>query len=355
MTLARGLHDAGMEVTVITANGTAARCRHGGVDWRSGPTIESARFVTNLDELVASRAIDAVLPLTEATMCRLWDAPVTWRDRIFPRTEPWQRALVRDKHALIDHLAACGVATPRHLPVDHSFDPSAAIAALGLPLVVKGATGSGGRRVCIAATAAEVIAALERAATLDDRWIVQEHVAGPTYLVGGLFARGRPLRLYAAEKLEQYPPRIGGAIRLRSVDDPALVEAGLRAIARLGWTGFASADLMRRADGAYVVLEINPRLWGSVAGATTAGVELFAPFAELVAGGAPAPDLGYAAGSTCMIFPRYLNAAEHRNVTGIVQAWRDLRGDQGRDWRDPRFVLHILHRLYWMKQHAVRL
>ena len=66
-------------------------------------------------------------------------------------------------------------------------------------------------------------------------------------------------------------------------------------------------------------------------------------------------DLAFAANTTCMIFPRYLNAAAHRNIGGIVQAWRDLRGEQGRDWRDPRFVLHVLRRLYHMKQQAVRL
>jgi predicted ATP-grasp superfamily ATP-dependent carboligase len=141
---------------------------------------------------------------------------------------------------------------------------------------------------------------------------------------------------------------------VRSVSDPALVDVGVRAIELLGWTGFASVDLMRRGD-APVVLEINPRLWGSFAGATSAGVELLAPFAQLIAGQVPAPALDFAAGSTCMIFPRYLNAAAHRNVAGFVQAWRDLRGEQGRDWRDPRFVLHVLRRLYYMKHQAVRL
>jgi biotin carboxylase len=236
--------------------------------------------------------------------------------------------------------------------VDGTFDADAAVAALGLPAVVKGATGSGGRRVRIAETRAQLDGALARARSLDDAWIVQELVAGPTYLVGGLFDRGEPLRLYAAEKLEQHPARTGGAIHVRSTAEPALVEAGVRAMRELGWTGFASADLMRRADGTFVLLEINPRLWGSLAGAASAGVELFAPFAELLAGRTPAADLAFAANAPCMIFPRYLNAAAHRNAAGMLRALRDLRGDQGRDWLDPRFVVHVLHRLYWMKRRS---
>ena len=41
--------------------------------------VESERFIEELDALVTARGIDAVLPLTEATMCRPWNAEVTWR------------------------------------------------------------------------------------------------------------------------------------------------------------------------------------------------------------------------------------------------------------------------------------
>lgn len=351
LTIARGLRDAGVDVTVITANGTAARCANSGVEWRSGPTIDDPRFVSFLD----AETFDAVVPLTERAMIRLWDADVPWADRIFPRADPWQQQLVRDKHLLVEHLAANGVPVPRFLHVTSDFDAADAVAALSLPLVVKGATGSGGRRVRIVTSLAELVETLARAEAFDDRWVVQEHITGPTFLVGGLFDRGRPLRLYAGEKLEQHPPRTGGAIRLRSTHDRELVAMGVRAIELLGWTGFASVDLMRCADGGPVVLEINPRLWGSYAGALSAGVELFEPFAQLLAGTSPPAMLDYAPRSTCTIFPRYLNASSYRNVAGVMQALRDFRSDQGRDWRNPRFVLHILHRLYWMRQQAPRL
>jgi hypothetical protein len=163
------------------------------------------------------------------------------------------------------------------------------------------------------------------------------------------------VRLYAGEKREQYPPRTGSAIRMCSTTDAALLDAGCRAMRELTWTGFASADFMRRADGTYVLLEVNPRLWGSLAAATAAGVDLWTPFAALLAGDVPAPSLAFAAGDDCFIFPRYLNTAAHRNLAGFRQAVRDLRGDQGRDWLAPRFVLHTLRRLYHMKRLARRI
>jgi predicted ATP-grasp superfamily ATP-dependent carboligase len=270
--------------------------------------------------------------------------------RVFPATLPWQRRLVCDKHAMLEHAAARGLAIPRHVRITAELSADAVARELGIPVVIKGATGSGGRRVRIADSKAELADLIARTRAIDDRWIAQELVVGPTYLVGGVFDRGRPIRIYAAEKLEQFPPRTGGAIRLRSLADAALVEAGAAAIRELAWTGFASADLMRRPDGRYALLEINPRLWGSLAGAVSAGVDLFRPFAALLDGQTPAPDLAFTPDNTCMIFPRYLNAAAHRNAAGFACALADLLGEQGRDWRDPRLVAHTLRRLYWMKR-----
>lgn len=346
--LARALAGAGFVVTVLTANGTAAACARGGVIWRSGPRVGAVGFVAAVEQL--ARDADHVLPLTEAAMAALWAAGVP---RMFPPTEPWQRRLICDKHALVEHAAARGIATPRHVRITADVSAAAIAAELGLPVVIKGATGSGGRRVRIAESLAELADAIARTRALDDHWIAQELVAGPTYLVGGVFDRGRPIRIYAAEKLEQFPPRTGGAIRLRSLADAALIEAGAAAIRELAWTGHASADLMRGADGAYTLLEINPRLWGSLAGAVSAGVDLIGPFAALLDGQTPAPDLAFTPGETCMIFPRYLNAAAHRNPAGFARALADWLGEQGRDWRDPRLVAHTLHRVYWMKRLAV--
>ncbi len=346
--LARSLEAAGYAVTVLTANGTTASCRHRTVRWMSGPSIGSAALVTHLERLLTETAFDHVIPLTEAAMAQLWATPGRWSDRLFPTVERWQQLLVLDKHALVEHLRTRGIPVPRQLRIDLAFDREAAIRELGLPLVVKGSTGSAGRRVRIVERRDELDEVLQRASALGGDWAVQEFLSGPTYLVGGVFRAGEPLRLYGAEKLEQYPAVTGGAIALRSTRERELVELGTRAARELQWTGFASADVMRGRDGRLRLLEINPRLWGSLAGARSAGVDLFAPFAELLAGGSPKAELDFAADDECWIFPRYLNSAHHRNLAGARRALRDLFGDQGRDWLNPAFAIHIMRRLYSM-------
>lgn len=350
--LARALEDASYDVTVLTANGTAACYRRRNVAWCSGPVLASARFLPHLDRMMRETPFDHVLPLTESMMSRLWDAEPVWGDRIYPAADEWQRRLLRDKHLLVEHMASRGVAVPGQQRLDAALEASAVARAFGMPLVVKAATGAGGAKVRIVETAAQLARAARRARVLGGDWAVQEFVAGPTYLFGGLFHDGRPLRIYAAEKLAQYPPRTGPAIRLRSDDDPVLLTLGLRVFRELRWTGFASADFIRRRDGSFVFLEVNPRPWGSIAAARSAGVDLFTPFSELLAGDVPSPDLAFVANQECRIFPRYLMSPAYWRLGGVAHAFRDLLGHQGQEWRHAGFLRHILTRLYWLRRHG---
>lgn len=350
--LARALEDAAYAVTVLTANGTAASCWHKTVRWASGPTLASASFAVHIDRMVTAASFDHVLPLTEDAMRRLWNMPVAWRDRIFPQTEAWQRLLVADKHALVEHMRSRGISIPRHHRVDDTFELESAVRELGLPLVAKSSTGCGGRLVRIVDTRDELTATLARTRRLGGDWIVQEHVPSPTYLVGGVFNAGKPIRIYAAEKLAQDPARIGGAVQLRSTHDPELLELGARVIRELRWTGFASVDFVRDRAGRFLLLEVNPRLWGSYAGALEAGVDLITPFVQLLAGETPPVDLAFADNVESWIFPKYL---AHRSLRSMVRALRDLVGEQGRDWRDPRFVLYALRRAHRMRRLAQHL
>jgi hypothetical protein len=192
--------------------------------------------------------------------------------------------------------------------------------------------------------------AVERWRSLQDDApaFLQRHVAGPTYLVGGLFDRGEPLRLYAAEKIEVHPVPTGGSLRLETVADPELVAAAVAVFRRLGWTGLASADFIRGADGRCYFLEINPRPWGSVAAARAAGVDLFAPLAGMLTGRPPAASLGYRAGVRSTLFPqRMLVAAGTGTWGGLVRILLDGGAWRAAPWRQPGVLAHLARWPWW--------
>ncbi len=391
--IARALELAGFSVTVATANGTHDRSRRRSVEWLSAPRVDSPELIGWIDRAVnpdrhrriarsprvlargsspaialdadgllggppggVSRhadeddaapmwAFDVIVPLTERLMAQLWSACVPWVDRVWPSTDAWQRRVVRDKILLVDELAARGVPTLRQHRVDLESARSIERAARDLhyPLVVKGATGVGGERVKIVDSRGELDLAVQRARELGGAWCFQEWASGPTYLVGGVFDEGRALRLYAGEKLEQFPPRVGPAIRLRSTMDSRVREVGAAAIQELWWTGVASADVIRRADGSVALLEINPRPWGSIGCAASAGVDVMGAFAAMLRGDDVDERLDCRDGDEHAVFPRYLMAPAYRGLRGAIMAARDLVRES--EWRHPRFLVQTLRRL----------
>ena len=314
---------------VATVGGNLRSIRRDDITW-----LALRDDLRELECVIDAHAIDCVMPLTESLMTRL----ATHR-LAFPKLTPHQQRLIANKHALLAELSRCGVAVPLQRPLDTAHE-------LGFPLVLKGSTGAAGSRVKIVDDARALAMQCDRIRALDDEWQAQELLPSSTYLVGGVFHAGRPLRLYAAEKLEQFPARTGPAIRLRSDDTAALVDIGTRAVAAISLTGLASVDIMHRADGSYVVLEINPRPWSSICGAADAGVDLFTPLADLIADRIPIADLRFASKCESRVFPRYLLDDRYWNVSGVARAVRDLLSPRGRDWRDLGFALHSLARLY---------
>lgn len=311
----------------------------------TGSPFEEAGTRFDDDDAAPTWAFDVLVPLTERVMAQLWSACVPWADRVWPSTDAWQRRVVRDKILLVDELAARGIPTLRQHRVDLESARSIERAARDLhyPLVMKGATGVGGERVRIVDSRGELDLAVQRARELGGAWCFQEWASGPTYLVGGVFDEGRALRLYAGEKLEQFPPRVGPAIRLRSTLDARVREVGTAAMQELWWTGFASADVIRRADGTVALLEINPRPWGSIGCAASAGVDLMTPFAAMLRGEIVDESLACRDGDEHAVFPRYLMAPAYRGLRGAIMAARDLVRES--EWRHPRFLMHALRRL----------
>ncbi|MEO6828416.1 MAG: hypothetical protein ABI164_01300, partial [Acidobacteriaceae bacterium] len=138
---------------------------------------------------------------------------------------------------------------PEQQPVSTPASVEKTIHLLGLPIVVKGAVGTGGSTVRLAHTMDEVLAAIAKISR-EGSCFLQQHIVGPTFLVGGLFRDGEPLRLYAGGKTECAHPT-GPSLRLRSERNDKLMAEALAVFRANRWTGLASVDMMRGADVKY--------------------------------------------------------------------------------------------------------
>lgn len=344
---ALGLRDAGCDVSVVAATGGRGGHQGRGIRWRIGSRVGTDALLGLLDRLDAADRFDVVVPATEPLQAQLRGVDRPWAARVHRAAPEHAWPLLDSKRLLAEHAAARDIAVPRHAALDGTENSArGAAGALGLPLVVKGERGRGGVATYIADDVAGAATAARAVAATGVPCFAQEFVPGATHLVGGVFHRGEPVRLYAAEKLELLPARTGPSIVLRSTHHRRLIDAALATFAMLEVHGLASADLIVRPDGEPVLLEVNPRPWGSIAAAADAGVDLWSPLAAVLSGKRPPTSLDFAEGVVTRVFPLYLASPAHwRGLRALGEAWADLRGAQGAPWRDMGQATHLLHRL----------
>jgi protein-tyrosine-phosphatase/predicted ATP-grasp superfamily ATP-dependent carboligase len=102
----------------------------------------------------------------------------------------------------------------------------------------------------------------------------QQYVSGRGVGVEFLFNRGRKVWHFAHERVHEYP-LTGGASSYRCSMDPpaALLYDAERLLTALHWHGVAMVEFKMDTNGQYWLMEINPRLWGSLALSIDSGVD----------------------------------------------------------------------------------
>jgi biotin carboxylase len=242
-----------------------------------------------------------------------------------------------------------GIHTPdiRHLREGSPAEICSALEAMGLPAVVKGATGQGGEQVRIVESHEEAVRVVtEMSLSTDALPAIQEYVDGPTYQVGGIFDRGRAVQLVAGRKTQMVPPRTGPAIALRSVREAELTDATARVFSALGYSGIAGADFIRGTDGRFRFLEVNPRIWGSWDFARALGQDLFGVWIRQVRGEPlPAPT-SHALDRQWAKMPEYLFSPPGTRTSILRRAVHPV-AIKSWSWHNRYILIHQLRRAYW--------
>jgi carbamoyl-phosphate synthase large subunit len=170
--------------------------------------------------------------------------------------------LILDKLALATHCA--GVV---RVPRTELFGPAADPDTWAYPVVVKPRTGSGSRGIHIVGSAAE-LAAMERSPAL----IVQDFLPGEEYSVDVL----ADTTGHVIASVPRLRARVDSGVSVggRTVHDPEVEHFG-RAVARAtGITFVANVQCKRDRDGNPALLEVNPRIPGTLGLTIASGVDM---------------------------------------------------------------------------------
>ncbi len=234
-------------------------------------------FAAWIRELDRAADYDLIIPATEISLLgilELADSPEFWRKTALPSRSALEIAL--DKQKTWEHARALGVPVPpSELLNPEMASPPSRFPVVLKPLYSRKMEGESlqARQVIIASNKED----RDRALTHELAGVPvqqQEYVAGFGVGIELLFEKGQRRWAFAHERVHEYPLTGGGSSYRKSIAPPKdLVSAADALLSSLNWHGIAMVEFKMNAGDDFYLMEINPRLWGSLALAVDAGVD----------------------------------------------------------------------------------
>jgi len=108
--------------------------------------------------------------------------------------------------------------------------------------------------------------------------LVQSYISGYGYAVSAVFdEHHQPVEIFCHKRIREYPISGGPSTLCESVWDDRMVNYAIQLLTALNWKGFAMVEFKGVLEGDLMLMEINPRFWGSMMLSLQSGCDL--PFA----------------------------------------------------------------------------
>jgi len=117
-----------------------------------------------------------------------------------------------------------------------------------------------------------------------DQYVIQEKVVSEQKVSGAFFLckKGRVYRAYTHDRLRTFPRDGGVTVYSQSGFNQDIVDIGADVLKALNWDGLAMIEFMKDAySGEWKIIEINPRIWGSVLLSSFSGADLLKGYVDL--------------------------------------------------------------------------
>lgn len=329
LAIVRSLARQGLTVRVAASGdgAIAARSRHVTEALRyPDPLREAAAFVDWVAERQRSQPQELVIPVTERTVVPLMRAharlPDAARLAIAP---PAALEQVLDKSRTVALARELDVPVPHSWPVE-ALDALDAFLAMmdgpqgwGWPVVVKPTRSvgqGGGQAVQLSVSYAHDATGLRQQVQHALRYgqvMLQEYFRGDGVGIELIARHGEIRHAFQHRRLHEVPLTGGGSsLRVSDPIVPALLEASRRLVRALGWHGVAMVEFKHEPrSGAFRLMEINGRFWGSLPLAIAAGADFPAMLHELMTTGEVRERPPARTGVLCRHLARDLDWVEH--------------------------------------------
>ena len=258
-------------------------------------------------ELLKKEHYDVTIPLTDFSATLLSRRKDQFDKYTHAAVNDWSIfSMASDKQNTMDICMDHGIPCPKTLKEANSVEDVLS-AGLAYPLVIKPRVGYGSngfRRIDKEEDLREQFDAnVEKFGPM----IVQEYIPQTDMqykcevFIDG---HGDVKSVHVFDKTRWYPIDGGSTCCGTSVDRPDIIESSVKLLKAIGWRGYADVDLIQDPrDGIAKIMEINPRITGSVKICIYSGVDFARQIVEYETGEEVTPYLDYKKG-VCL---RYLH------------------------------------------------
>jgi len=256
-----------------------------------GPDLDPDAAVAAIGEVARSLRVSMILPLGAGSTWLLATRGPAVREMapeaafLVPPSD--KLAVTLDKATLYRRAAQAGVAVPRTWLPANASEADALAGLWSGPVVVKPRITSGARGMVVAARPEDLPEAYRLVASRFSSPLVQERIPVGAKIQVGVLHRSTtgPLAVSCLEVLRHYPPAGGPSTCVVTRTDPEAVAAALKLLGALEWDGLAHVEFLRdRRDGRLVLIDFNPRVWGTLGASLAGGVDFPVLLYDLLVG-----------------------------------------------------------------------
>ena len=152
-----------------------------------------------------------------------------------------------------------------------------------LPVIVKPKIGSGSKRIFYIETEKDLL----QLNFDSSQNFIQEKLPSSRSVEGGFYLcdNGEILSFYSHKRIRTFPKKGGVTVFSEATNSEQIKIAGQKIIEKLNWSGLIMIEfIFDERDEKYKLIEINPRMWGSILLSEECGSNLLQNYVELVKG-----------------------------------------------------------------------
>lgn len=186
---------------------------------------------------------------------------------------------LHDKERLFDIATQLGISVPKTYSLRDISEINKIAAKLEFPVVIKLKSATSSKGISYAYSKDELIQKYKQTVInfdLDKKSlpIIQEYILGTGYGVSTLLNYGELRAIFVHRRLREYPLSGGPSTVRMSTRHPKMEKIAIKLLREMGWYGLAMVEFKmdERTKKPYL-LEVNPRVWGSINLAVSAGVD----------------------------------------------------------------------------------